>query len=590
MPYLCDERDIHFNIFEYLPVESLLARPEYTDQSVDMYKMVLTEGLKFCLKELDPLSVSGDRAGCQIKNGKVLMPEGYKEAFSRFAQNGFLSIDVPLTHGGQGLPKWLNIALFEFYSGTNIAMTLFTELTRGGGFLIESFAKKELADLFCKKMYQGTWTGTMCLTEPQAGSAVGDLKTSAKLNRDGTYSISGRKIFISCGDHDMTENIIHLVLARVEGDAPGTKGISLFIVPKIWVNEDGSLGELNDVSVVGIEHKMGIKASPTCALNFGEKGRCRGYLVGEQSQGMRYMFFLMNDARLFCGMQGLALAGTAYANALKYAKERVQGGNTAIINYPDVRRNLAFCRSWVEGMRGLIYRCGFFLDQVHTHPDKSEKQRYQNLCDLLTPVCKAYCSDFGFKVTELALQIYGGYGYISDYPVEQYLRDVKIASIYEGTNGIQAIDLVMRKLLRDEGRLFKEYYKELLSFVEKYRNHDALKSSVTLFEQALAKIINVVKVFSEWIQKLVPGGDKNEEKILLSATAFLEMLGHIAVAHVLLEQAVIACEKISSNYHDVFYQDKLHTTKFFISHVLPQVFVQEQIILNEDSSAMQMKF
>lgn len=584
MSYLCDERDIHFNIFEYLPVASLLSRQEYATQSLDMYKMILREGLKFCLKEMAGLSVLGDRRGCQIRDGKVLMPEGYKEAFHKLSENGFLSIDAPQTHGGQGLPKWLNIAMFEFYSGSNIAMTLFIELTRGAGFLIESFAKKELASIFCEKLYKGVWTGTMCLTEPQAGSAVGDLKTSAKLNSDGTYLITGRKIFISCGDHDMTENIIHLVLARVEGDDPGTKGISLFIVPKFWVHEDGSVGAFNDVNTVSIEHKMGLKASPTCSLNFGEHGKCRGFLVGKQSQGMRYMFFLMNDARLFCGMQGLALAGTAYANALKYAKERVQGGDSVIIDYPDVRRNLAFCRAWVEGMRGLIYRCGFFLDEAHTHPDEKMRQHYQNLCDWLTPICKAYGSDFGFKVTELALQIYGGYGYISDYPVEQLLRDIKIASIYEGTNGIQAIDLVTRKLLRDEGKLFKEYYQELFEFAEKHLNHDTLKESVLFFKQALEKISNVASRFFQWAQQ------NEENKILLSATSFLEMMGHVSVAHVLFEQAVIACEKIKSGSGEIFYQDKILTLKFFVSHILPLVFVHEQVILNEDLSAMKMKF
>lgn len=582
--YHVDERDLEFNLFEQHKITDLLGFERYKDFNEDLFKMVVTEGVKFAKNELDPIWASGDREGCQFNNGEVKAPKGYKECFKKIAENGFLAVDIPTTYGGQGLPIMLNSAIYEVFTGSNTSMTLYFGLTRGSSFLIESFGTKELAEKFCAKMYAGEWGGTMCLTEPQAGTAVGDLKTTAKENGDGTYSIVGNKIFITSGEHDLTDNIIHLVLARVEGDAPGTKGISLFVVPKLWVNDDGSLGDKNDVSCVNIEHKMGIHASPTCSLNFGENGKCRGYLVGEQGKGMKYMFQMMNEARLLCGVQGQATAATAYENAVRYSKERIQGNNTHIIDYPDVRRGLGLCRSWVEGMRSLLIYTGRQLDIAEYHADEDARKHAQNRSDLLTPICKAYCSDFGFKVTEIALQLYGGYGYVSEYPMEQYMRDVKIASIYEGANGIQALDLMGRKLALNNGELFREFYEDLSAFAGNHEAHEVLAEQVGAFKKAVDTVGQVAMKFAEWGM----GGDR--QRPMMGATPFLEMVGHATLGYLLIEQAVIAHDKIKNGQDDAFLRDKIRTAKFFVAHTLPLVQMRAKEILSGDLSAMEMEF
>lgn len=585
MTYKLDERDVNFTIFEWLDMKKLLNLEAFKEQNEELYQMIVKEGIKFATNELDPINASGDREECTIKDGQVYTPKGFKEAFQAFAQNGFMGIDTPTTYGGQGLPQLFGSVLYEFFTGANVPFSMYTGLTRGGAHLIETFASSELAERFCPPMYEGRWGGTMCLTEPQAGSAVGDLKTTATPNDDGTYNIVGNKIFISGGDHDLTENIIHLVLARVDGDPVGTtKGISLFVVPKIWVNEDGSLGESNDVSCVNIEHKMGIKASSTCSLNFGENGKCRGYLVGDRAAGMKYMFQLMNEARLLCGLQGEAVAGTSYLHAVDYAKERIQGGGHAIIEYPDIRRNLAICRSLAEGMRALIYYTAYMSDIAHHSTDEAEKEKAQNRIDLLTPICKGYCTDMGFRVTEIAMQIYGGYGYISEYPIEQYMRDVKIASIYEGTNGIQALDLLGRKLAAKNGQLFRELYEDMSSFAEKHSSHDVLKDDIAAFKSAADTVGQVAMSFAQW------GMEGDRVSPMFSATPFLEMCGHTVLAYLLLDQATLAHEKIKNDQNETYYQNKIRTAKFFVKHLLPRVRMHAKAILERDKTAMEIEY
>jgi alkylation response protein AidB-like acyl-CoA dehydrogenase len=580
MNYKVDKRDVDFNLMEWLNVADICAWDAYKDHSAEMYQMILDEALKFSLNEVSPLNKVGDEEGCRLEGGQVYTPKGFKEAYAKFAQNGFVGLDVPTTYGGQNLPSLVFNAVYEVFNGANVPFTMYAALTRGSAFLIETFnMDKKLADLFCEKMYTGVWTGTMCLTEPGAGSAVGDLRTSAKKNDDGTYNITGSKIFISSGDHDLTDNIVHLVLARVEGDAPGTKGISLFVVPKIWVNEDGSLGEANDVKVVNIEHKMGIKASSTCTLSFGDEGKCRGYLLGEQSKGMKYMFQMMNEARLLCGAQGQSIAGTAYENAKDYAKERVQWGDHVLTDFPDVRRMLVTCKAFVEGMRGMLNYTSYQMDIAEHHPDETTKARAKNRTDLLTPICKAYCSDFGFKVTELAIQIYGGYGYCSEYPVEQYMRDVKISSIYEGTNGIQALDLVGRKMTINGGALVQEFYEDLSAFTAEHAEHAELKDEMAALKGALDTVGQVGMQFAQWGM----GDDKN--KVLLGATPYLEMCGHVMMAYVLLSQSVVAHEKADSG--DEFYKNKIKTARFFVRNILPKVRMLSKAILSGDESALE---
>lgn len=582
--YAVDERDVQFTLFEYLNLGQLTANTAFKEQSEDLYKMIISEALKFAQNEIDPLRANGDKEGCKINNGKVTVPQGYKEAYKAFAQNGFIGMDVSPNYGGQGLPTALFTTVYEFFTGADVPFSMYAGLTRGSAFLIESFGTEELKKLFCEKMYSGEWGGTMCLTEPWAGSAVGDLKSVAKPNGDGTYNIKGSKIFISGGEQDLTDNIIHLLLARVEGDAPGTKGISLFVVPKFWVNPDGSVGEFNDVNCVNIEHKMGIKAQATCSLNFGEAGKCRGFLIGEQSKGMKYMFQMMNEARILCGLQGQAVGAAAYQCAVKYAKDRIQGGQDPIINYPDVRRNLAFGKAWTEGMRALLYKTALYVDLAEKSDDAEQRAKYHDRVELLTPICKAYCSDWGFKVTELAIQVYGGYGYISEYPVEQHMRDVKIASIYEGTNGIQALDLLGRKLPMKGGELFRNFYQEITDICGALESNATLQQDAVTLKKAADSVAQVAMKIMEWGM----GGDRTSP--MLAATPLLEMVGHVAVAHCLLEQAQIAEKHVSQGSTDAFYKNKIKTTQFFIAQILPNVQARAKSILSGDKSAMEMEF
>jgi alkylation response protein AidB-like acyl-CoA dehydrogenase len=583
MAYLVDERDVHFNLFEYLKIGRLIAIPDFKEQNADLYKMVLAEALKFSQSEIDPINISGDRQECHLHDGKVVTPKGYKEAFKAFAENGFIGADVSTTYGGQGLPVALFIPMYEFFTGAGVSFSMYAALTRGAAYLIESFGVQGPAALFCPRMYSGEFAGTMCLTEPWAGTAVGDLRTTAKPLPDGTYGITGGKIFISSGDHDLTSNIIHLVLARVEGDAPGTKGISLFAIPKIWVNPDGTLGPSNDVNCVNVEHKMGIKAQATCSLNFGEAGKCRGWLIGDRSNGMKYMFKMMNEARLLCGLQGLALAATAYENALEYAKDRVQGAGKLITEYPDVRRNLAMCKALVEGMRGLLYKTALCYDLGVKSSDPAERERLHDRLDLMTPICKAYCSDVGFRVTEIVMQVYGGYGYCADYPIEQYMRDVKISSIYEGTNGVQALDLLGRKLSLKGGQLLRDYYEEVCGFAEKLSANQALKDEAAALKQAADTMGQVAMKFAE----LGMGGDTLTPQ--LGATPFLEIMGHVTLAHILLEQALVAQAQIVAGAGDAFYRNKVRTAKFFVAQVLPNVQARAKAILSGDKTALEME-
>jgi alkylation response protein AidB-like acyl-CoA dehydrogenase len=374
----------------------------------------------------------------------------------------WVSTHVDPEWGGQGMPHVVAMAANDYFMGANFSFMMYPGLTNGAASLIENFGTDKLKKLFLPKMNSGEWTGTMLLTEPEAGSDVGRLTTTAVKNDDGTYSISGNKIFISSGEHDLTDNIIHPVLARIEGAPAGTKGISLFLVPKVWVNDDGSMGDLNDVVCTGIEEKMGIHGNSTASLTLGGKGKCRGYLLGEENKGMRAMFLMMNGARLHTGAQGFACASSSYLNAVNYARERIQGRHlldsakhdapaVPIIQHPDVRRMLIIMKSYVEGMRSLIYYVAMIIDKAHLGKDEKEKANYAAIVDFLTPICKGYITDRAFEVCNHGMQVYGGYGYIKEYPQEQLVRDCRITQIYEGTNGIQAMDLLARKTVMDGG-------------------------------------------------------------------------------------------------------------------------------------------
>ncbi len=481
--YKADLREFQFILFEQFKLGELLGKAPYEAWGEDEVKSSLTECYRWVREVVGPLNAIGD-AGCRLEGGKVLTPEGFKAAWKSLYEAGWKSIAVDPEFGGAGSPHSLQILIEELISGANTAFAMYPALAFGASEVIESFGTEEQQHLYSTRMYNGTWGGTMCLTEPHAGSDVGAARTSAKKNADGSYSIVGTKIFISGGDHDCAENIIHLVLARVEGAPAGTKGLTLFIVPKIRAAGDGTLGATNDVSVGNIEHKMGINGSATCVLNFGENGKCIGWPVGgdaKLNQGMSQMFRMMNGARIAVGVQGISVASSAFLNALEYAKERKQGASiehwkdataprARIIEHADIRRMLLDMKARVEGIRALAIKLTRHQDAVRAFTGKDEPVAayHQGQVDLLVPLVKAYGSDQGFRICETAIQTYGGVGYTKDFPVEQYCRDAKIFSIYEGTNHIQAMDLVGRKLGQGGGANLQAFLGDIGKFVAEH--------------------------------------------------------------------------------------------------------------------------
>ncbi|MFM8412434.1 MAG: acyl-CoA dehydrogenase, partial [Alphaproteobacteria bacterium] len=498
-----------------------------------------------------------------------------------------------------GGPHVVEILLQEILSGGNTAWNMYPGLTRGNLDVIATFGTKEQQDLFLPPLVGGRFSGTMCLSEPHAGSDVGSARTSAKQIDGHLYSISGTKCWISAGDHDLAENVVHLVLARIEGAPAGTKGLSLFIVPKVWVNPDGSLGESNDVVTASIEHKLGIRASATAVLNFGENGKCRGFLVGGQPHmGIRQMFLLMNSARIGVGVQGVSVASTAYLNALSYARQRQQGSSTRnfkdpsaprvpIIEHADVRRMLIDMKARVEGMRALALKLCLHQDLAHAHAhDPGKAQFHASQVDLLTPILKSYGSDQAFRVAETAIQTYGGAGYVQDNPVEQYLRDAKIFSIYEGTNHIQAADLVARKLMQNGGAGFAAYVKEISDFTEAHGKDHGLAAEV----HALAAASAALQTAAGQLMDFFTNG--NVDQVMLVANSFLEMMAEVTIAHLLLEAAVIADKRRSNPDEDLtaddfaFYGGKVAAAKHYANYVLPGVHAKLAAMQSADRSVL----
>lgn len=601
-----DKRDWKFILHEQLNIAQLAEWEAFSDYDVDIFDQVVEEGIKFAVERIAPVNEPGDREGAKMVDGKAITPECYKDVYKEHVQAGWLGLTHSPEYGGQGLPLSVAAPVGEATSGAGMAFAMYGGLTHAAGHLIEAFAEDKYKKLFVEKMYSGEWGGTMCLTEPHAGSEVGDARTKAVKQDDGTYHITGSKIWISGGDSDLVDNIVHMVLARVEGDPHGTKGISLFIVPKYWVNDDGSMGEPNNVSLVGVEHKMGINGSATCALNFGDEGPCRGYLVGEQRAGIMYMFQMMNEARVACGQQGVSQANAAYQQALKFARERVQGvdvtnpkaGYTEIINHPDVRRNLMLMKAYSEGTRALLAQASFWADGALHAPTEEERAAAQDQLDLVTPIAKAYATDKAFRVCELAMQVYGGSGFLKDYPVEQYLRDTKITSIYEGTNGIQALDLLGRKMRQKGGALFMTYIQNVNAFIAENKGKSEVTDELlTSLEKAQASLGEV----AFWLQQT---GGKNLQQALLNATPFLEIFGDVMVGHQLVQQAVIAVAKLDElagttqpsveqrkdNDEIRFYAGKVDTARFFAGEFLNGVRGKVKVVTAGNTAALDMVF
>lgn len=598
--YKADLRELSFLLFEQFKLGELLGKAPYEAWGEEEVKSSLAECYRFAREVLGPLNVVGDIQGCKLENGNVITPTGFKDAWKKLYESGWKSLGVPQEHGGAGAPRTLQVVIEELLSGSNAAFNMYPGLAYGASEVIEHFGTPDQQKLYCERMCNGTWGGTMCLTEPHAGTDVGSAKTTAARNADGSYKIKGTKIFISGGDHDLASNVIHLVLARVDGAPAGTKGLTLFIVPKLLVNADGSNGASNDVTVGALEHKMGINGSATCVLNFGDNDNCIGWPVGGEerlNQGMPQMFKMMNGARIAVGVQGISVASSAYLNALEYAKERKQGASIThwkdataprvpIIEHADVRRMLLHMKAVVEGTRALAVKLTMHQDLANAHQGKDEaKAAYnQGQVDLLVPLVKAYGSDQGFRVCEMAIQTYGGAGFTRDYPVEQYCRDAKIFSIYEGTNHIQSMDLVGRKLGQAGGANLQNFLGDIAKFVAANSGHATLGAAVKRLGTAQEAVAGTAMRLLMWFQSgqlaLVP----------LSANRFCEMMSELVVAWVLLEGAVVAetaKANVKADHPDHnFYTGKTAAALYYARNVLPGVEHKAQLLAEEDKSPL----
>ncbi len=585
--YKAPVRDFQFVLHEYLNVEQYKDVPGFADCGPDLMNPVLDAAAQYCEEVLFPLNQKGDKQGLKYDNGKVIMPDGFKEAYDTYVQGGWPSFTCDTAYGGQGLPDVLNMPLMEMVCSSNLAFGLTPGLSHGAYHAIILHATDELKKRYLPKMVSGHWSGVMCLTEPQAGTDLGLVRTKAVPNGDGSYAITGGKIFISSGEHEMCENIVHLILARLPDAPVGIKGISLFISSKFHVNEDGSMGERNKVRCEGIEHKMGIHASPTCVMNY---DGAKAYLVGEPHKGMRAMFTMMNSARLYVGVQGLGIGEVAYQNAYAYAKDRLQmraltgakfpdKAADPIIVHPDVRRMILTQRAFCEGSRALALEMALKIDLAHRHPDPAVKKECDDFVQLMTPICKSYLTDGGFEMASLAVQVYGGYGYIGEFGVEQYLRDSRITMIYEGTNGIQALDLVGRKLPVSMGRYLRTFFHPATEFVAKHRDNPAMSE----FTKPLHVHIGYLQQATMW---LALKSMSNLDDVGAGAVEYQRMFAQVAMAYIWARQALIAQEKLAAGGDKEFYQGKIDTARFYMQRILPSNVGMLASITNGSKSLM----
>ena len=587
-------RDLEFNLFEVLKLGEVYGKAPFENTDEEVARAILKEADKFADEVFGEVYEEGDRIGCQFDQGKVTTPPCFKEALEKYSENSWHMMDADEEDGGMALPHSLLSAVHELFTGANPALFIYA----GGAMManiIKKFGTEEQIQRFNPTLYTGAWGGTMCLTEADAGSDVGALRTKARKIEGDLYAIEGTKRFITGGDQDITENIVHLLLARVEGAPEGTKGLSMFIVPKIRVNEDGSLGEPNDVVCAGIEHKMGFNASATCELSFGENGNCQGYLLGGvENKGMRQMFTLMNGARIWTGVKAMSLASTAYLNALEYTKERIQGTDlkemmnksaprVPIIRHPDIRRMLMNQKSKVEAMRALNLKTSALMDEVNMAGGEENAPVQAGMIEVLTPIIKAYCSEESLFTINDALQCLGGSGYCSDYPIEQYMRDSKITTIYEGTTHIQAMDLVGRKLPQNGGANYNSVMADISEFLSGAAEDETIRAEVKMMQEA----VDAVKAQSNMLMAFFT---ENIYLIGLHANNFLFSLGELVCGKLLLEQALVAkqgMEKTSEGQRDrYFYEGKIAAAKFYVNNTVPNIFTRSRLMEMKDTSAV----
>jgi alkylation response protein AidB-like acyl-CoA dehydrogenase len=572
--YTAPVEDVLFLLNDVLHVERHSNLQGFADATPDVVEAILAEAGKFCSEVLFPLNAVGDAQGCsRLDDGGVKTPDGFKEAYRQMVEGGWIGLSCPTEYGGQGLPATLTTVVNEFLASSNLAFSMYPGLVQGAVAAILAHGSPSQQQTFLPRLVSGEWAGTMNLTEPHCGTDLGLLRTKAVKQDDGTYRISGTKIFISGGEQDLTDNIIHLVLARIEGAPAGTKGISLFIVPKMMVNDDGSLGRRNGVSCGSIEHKMGIRASATCVMNY---DNATGYLIGEENRGLAAMFVMMNEARLGVGVQGLALSEIAYQNAAAYAKERLQGRALTgpkypdrpadpIIVHPDVRRILMTIRAFNEAARAFVLWVSLFGDIAHRAGDEKERQHADDMMGLLTPVLKGVLTDTGFANAVAAQQVYGGHGYITETGVEQFVRDARIPMIYEGANGIQALDLVGRKLPKDGGRALQAFFAEVQGFLNAHKDDAGLKPYLAPVNVSLGHLQQATMWF---MQNALAKPDNAGA----GATDYMHLFGLVALGYMWLRIVKAANEKLAAGAggRDQALKDKLIVGKFFVERMLPE--------------------
>jgi 3-(methylthio)propanoyl-CoA dehydrogenase len=573
--YVPPLRDIRFVLEQLVELDGLSKLEAFAHADPETVFGVLEETGRFMADVVGPLNRIGDTVGCRYDgDGQVSTPPGFREAYRQYVDAGWGAVPFPAEFGGGGFPWLVTVAMQEMMTSASMAFSLCPLLTQGAIEALSQYGSPEQQATYLDKMVTGEWTGTMNLTEPQAGSDLGVVRTKAVPADDGTWRITGQKIFITFGEHDMAGNIIHLVLARVPDAPPGTKGISCFIVPKYLVNADGSLGARNDLRCVSIEHKLGIHASPTCVMSYGDGGGATGYLIGEANQGMRYMFTMMNTARLSVGLQGLSIAERSYQDALRFAQERKQGRaigapageSSLIVEHPDVRRMLLTMKAYIEAMRALLYTNAVSVDLAHHHQDPAERQARQELVELLTPISKGWCTDLGVELTSLGVQIFGGMGFVEETGVAQYLRDSRIAPIYEGTNGIQAIDLVMRKLPMRHGGVVADLLAQMESLDPELA---AAGPELAGVRSALTSGVSAMRQATTWLGAKLPA-EPND--VLAGATPYLRLCGLVIGGWLLARSALAASGLLrdASGSDAVFLQDKIATARFYAEQLLPQ--------------------
>ncbi|GBF33704.1 acyl-CoA dehydrogenase [Desulfocucumis palustris] len=592
-------RDHKFVIKEWLDIEKILGFDKFKDfYDLEDMDMILDQGVKVAREIVAPTSIDGDRTGVVLSNGQAIVPECYHKAYKFMQENGYGNSQFNPDEEGI-LPNTVHIALEEFFNAANPSFDAYISLVKGASKLIYRFGTEDDKKRFLPRMYSGEWGGTMCLTEPCCGSDVGDITTRAFATDDpGVYKIKGTKCFITCGDQNITENIIHLLLAKCEGAVPGTKGISLFIVPKIWVNEDGSLGDFNDVSTVALEHKMGLHGSPTAMLSFGENDVCRGILLGNPpdengvAEGMAQMFVMMNGARQGTGLTALGIMQAAYNYSLQYAKERVQGKEidnpkgerVPIIQHPDIRRMLMFQKSVSEACRAMLYKNAYYIDLAENSPDPEERRIAERRIEVNNPLIKAYPSDMAWITTAEAIQIHGGYGFTEEYPVARCARDCKILTIWEGTNFIQSMDLVGRKWNLDRGNIFAEWLDEIINSLEKCKDIEDITRDAHIMLAASEDYKNLcshIKLSAKTNIKILP----------LYSTRILRATSLLWAGALLLEQASIGVKKAKevgeSHFEYPFYIGKVQTARFYIRNIVPEIFNIAELIRICDTTAME---